>query len=62
MFNHARVARWSVIAGLINTAASARCFFIHEYAIGAWLGLIAVLMGLQFSMAGARAEESKRGG
>lgn len=60
-FNHTRVARWSVVAGLINTAASARCFFIHEYLVGMWLGLMAVLTGLQFSLASMNAEKEKRG-
>lgn len=60
-FNHRRVAHWSIVGGLINTAASARCFFIHEYLVGSWLGLFAVMMVLQFYIAGSAAEEAKRG-
>lgn len=46
------VARWSVIGGLINTAGAARCFFVHEYAIGVWLAAMALMMVGQFYMAG----------
>lgn len=56
MFNHRRVANWSVIGGLINTAASARCFFVHEHLVGAWLGSMALLMVAQFYVAGRAAE------
>lgn len=57
-FNHRRVANWSVVGGLINTVASARCFFIHEWLVGAWLGSMALLMVAQFYVAGKAAEET----
>ena len=57
MFENAkRVARWSVIAGLINTAACARCFFVHEYLVGTWCMLLAVAMVGQFYIASLDAE------
>lgn len=58
--NPRRVAFWSIIGGLANTAACARALFIHEYAVGAWLGLLSLMMVLQFSVAGHDAEREKR--
>lgn len=45
------VARWSVIGGLINTAACARALFIHERLIGVWCGFLALAMVGQFYIA-----------
>lgn len=55
-----RVAYWSVIGGLLNTAAAARCFFIHERLVGAWLGLVALAMVAQFYVAGVMTERQQR--
>lgn len=61
MFKHAKgVARWSIIGGLINTAASARCFFVHEYAVAVWTGLLALGMVGQFYIASMDAERMAR--
>jgi hypothetical protein len=55
MFDHPKaVARWSVIGGLVNTACAARCFFVHEYAVGAWCALLALATVGQFYLAGSQ--------
>ena len=51
------VARWSIIGGLANTAGCARCFFIHEYALGAWLLLLTLGMVGQFYFASVDVEK-----
>lgn len=48
------VARWSIIGGLLNTAGAARCFFVHEYAVGAWLAVMALGMVGQYYLAGSQ--------
>jgi hypothetical protein len=53
--NPKTVARVSIIGGLINTACAARLFFVHEYAVGTWLALMATVMVLQFYVADGEA-------
>jgi hypothetical protein len=56
MNNPKRVAYWSIIGGFVNTAACARCLFVHEYLVGAWLGVLAVGMVFQYYVASLTAE------
>ena len=61
MFNALRVERWSVFYGLINAGTSARCFFMHEYVVGAWLGLLALAAVVQFYVAGTMVKKGPNG-
>lgn len=61
MFNAKAVARWSIIGGLLNTAACARCFFMHEWLVGAWVGFLALGMVGQFYIASVDAAVKRDG-